>query len=50
MITWTGLKTIYINPDRPPRCVYRRPKLVCNSHGYLNLGYDGSLAGVTRII
>jgi hypothetical protein len=50
MITWTGLKTIYISPDRPPYCVYRRPKLICNSHGYLNLGYDGSLAGVTRIV
>lgn len=49
MITWPGLKTIYINPGRPPYCVYRRPRLFCNSHGHLSLGYNGSLVGITRI-
>lgn len=49
MIHWPGLKTIYVNPSREPHCVYRRPKLICNSHGYLSLGYDGKLAGITRL-
>jgi len=50
MIHWPGLKTIYINPNREPYCVYLRPRLLCNSHGYLNLGCDGKLAGITRIV
>lgn len=50
MIHWPSLKTIYINPDRKPYCVYRRPTLICNTDGYLNLGYDGKLAGITKIL